>query len=44
MYADIKEKCGENLDFPKNIPITNESKNLLKNLLCFDPSKRSTWK
>ena len=47
-YDDLKEKVrtqsGNKLRFPKDVPISAECKNLLINLMQYDPKKRIEWK
>lgn len=44
LLNDIEENAGDNLRFPEKIKVSNESKNLLINLLEIDPEKRLSWK
>lgn len=47
-YEDLKQKVkrdsGENLRFPKDVPISSECRDLLIRLLQFDANKRIEWK
>jgi serine/threonine protein kinase len=47
-YEDLKEKVrtqsGKNLNFPKDVPISPECKDLLINLLQYNASQRIEWK
>lgn len=44
LKTEIKLRSGENLVFPPNIQVSNESKSLLRELLEFDPISRMSWK
>jgi serine/threonine protein kinase len=47
-YNDLKNKIklhsGDRLVFPSNIPVSFQCRNLLVQLLQFDPEKRISWK
>ncbi len=47
-YDDLKKKVrslsGHNLRFPKDVPVSEECRHLLINLLQHDPKKRIEWK
>lgn len=41
LIQNVKENCGDNLSFPKNI--SKESKHLIKQILRIDPNERMSW-
>lgn len=40
----VVHRSGKNLQFPANIPITEDSKSLIRGLLTFDQNARMSWK
>lgn len=39
----VRNFSGDNVQFPTNIQVSDVSKNLIKQLLQFDPQKRLEW-
>lgn len=44
LKSEIKLRAGKNLIFPSNVKVSLETKNLLKEMLEFDPVARLSWK